>query len=400
MVPRTMKKYASQILSGIFILAAARVRAEVKVTVDYHYKDEASSSFTFKTVPPPSRNDAATSATFTVVDGEVDPNSGGVEKLNDAKLPEESDVPKENFFFDAGSPGGRIRVDLKTATTIRQVNTYSWHPNTRGPQVYKLYAADGTATNFKAAPKRGTSPESCGWVFVASVNTKPKSDGGGGQYGVSIANTNAILGNYRYLLFDIVSTEEDDDFGNTFYSEIDVIDARAPLPARSQAETTSDFIIKTVDGKCTITINTDKAPQLKDWAETKLGPALAEWYPKISAMLSGDGYVPPDHFKLTIKPMDGVAFTSAQNVLANSEWLKNELNGEALGSLVHEEVHVVQHFGYGAKNPGWLVEGSADYIRWFKFDADNMARTWSGSASMARIFRRNTTTATASPRIF
>ena len=51
----------SQILAGIFILAAARVRAEVKVTVDYHDKDQASSSFTFKTVPPPSRNDAATS---------------------------------------------------------------------------------------------------------------------------------------------------------------------------------------------------------------------------------------------------------------------------------------------------------------------------------------------------
>src|ERR1700740_1797208 len=129
LIPRTMKKYVSQVLAGIFILAAARVRAEVKVTVEYHDKDEASSSFTFKTVPPPSRNDAATSATFTVVDGEVDPNSGGVEKLNDGKLPEESDLPEENFFFNAGSPGGRIGVDLKTITDIRQVNTYSWHPN-------------------------------------------------------------------------------------------------------------------------------------------------------------------------------------------------------------------------------------------------------------------------------
>ena len=36
---------------------------------------------------------------------------------------------------------------------------------------------------------------------------------------------------------------------------------------------------------------------------------------------------------------------------------------------MHEEVHVVQQFGRnGVHNPGWLVEGSADYIRWFKYE--------------------------------
>src|SRR6185369_4603409 len=110
-----MEKHAGQILAGIFILAAATVSAEVKVTFDYHDNGEASSSFSFRTVPPPSTNDAATSATFTMVNGEVDPKSGGVEKLNDGKLPEEPDVPGENFFFNGGTPGGRIRVDLKAS---------------------------------------------------------------------------------------------------------------------------------------------------------------------------------------------------------------------------------------------------------------------------------------------
>jgi hypothetical protein len=31
-------------------------------------------------------------------------------------------------------------------------------------------------------------------------------------------------------------------------------------------------------------------------------------------------------------------------------------------------VHVVQQYGDGAHNPGWLAEGCADYIRWFKYE--------------------------------
>jgi len=33
----------------------------------------------------------------------------------------------------------------------------------------------------------------------------------------------ASLGKFRYLLFDCYVTETADEFGNTFYSEIDVI---------------------------------------------------------------------------------------------------------------------------------------------------------------------------------
>jgi hypothetical protein len=39
---------------------------------------------------------------------------------------------------------------------------------------------------------------------------------------VSISDPTGALGKYRYLLFDIVATEMEDDWGNTFYSEVDV----------------------------------------------------------------------------------------------------------------------------------------------------------------------------------
>jgi hypothetical protein len=293
-----------------------------------------------------------------------------MDKLHDGKLPGEEDQPGENFFFNAGTSGGRLRADLGRVIRLKQVNTYSWHPNARGPQVYKLYASDGTAANFDAAPKRGTDPASVGWKFLASVNTKPKGDAdGGGQYGVSIADTSGALGQFRYLLFDIAWTEDFDSFGNTFYSEIDAIDADASASAQNSSEASAasaPFKIQTADGKCEITIVTAAAPDLTDWAKDKLAPALAEWYPKIVALLPSEGYTAPTHFTLTIKPMDGVAFTSGSGVTANSTWLKSEIGREAVGSLIHEAVHVVQH--YRGRNPGWLVEGSADYIRWFLYE--------------------------------
>ena len=92
-------------------------------------------------------------------------------------------------------------MDLGGALDLKQVNTYSWHPSTRGPQVYKLYASDGEADNFKAKPKRGTDPVKCGWKLIAKVDTRPKTGDGGGQYGVSISDSDGSIGKYRYLLF-------------------------------------------------------------------------------------------------------------------------------------------------------------------------------------------------------
>jgi hypothetical protein len=108
-------------------------------------------------------------------------------------------------------------------TDIASVNSYSWYADTRAPQVYRVYAADGTDSHFNPAPGVKVDPVTCGWHEVAFVDTRTKEGDGGGQYGVSITDTSGSLGRYRYLLFDVYETESDDPWGNTFYSEIDVV---------------------------------------------------------------------------------------------------------------------------------------------------------------------------------
>ncbi len=165
----------------------------------------------------------------------MDPNAGGVNVLHDGQLPADADQPERNFFFAQGSNGGRLLVDLGEATNLKQVNTYSWHPGTRGPQVYRLFAADGSAKDFSARPGKGTDPEKTGWTLIASIDTRPKQGEPGGQYGVSISDPGGTLGKFRYLLFDISRTEADDPFGNTFSARSTSTTARSTPPNRPRS---------------------------------------------------------------------------------------------------------------------------------------------------------------------
>jgi len=225
-------------VAGVALRAASAGQSgtPVVVTVDRNASG-ATHAFKFARVPSPVADDVASKAKVTIVEGELDGNSGAVSAVIDGLLPRDEDEPGANFFFDEGLSGGRLAIDLTRTVTISQINSYSWHPNTRGPQVYSLYASTGTDPKFNAAPRADVDPASVGWVKITSVDTRPpgaQGDGMGGQYGVSIAARSGNLGTFRYLLFDCSATELQDNWGNTFYSEIDVIGKEAgPLRALS-----------------------------------------------------------------------------------------------------------------------------------------------------------------------
>ena len=208
-------------VGGAFVVRGAP--SDVKIVMDRNSGTQASRAFRFTEVPSPVKDDAAAKASLMIVDGEIDGNSAALSALTDGMLPGEEDEPDANFFFEQGTWGGRFRMDFGNAIEIAQVNSYSWHPNTRGPQVYKVYGSDGSDANFNGTPKANVDPASCGWKLIASVDTRTQFGENGGQYGVSVSGANGSVGKYRYLLFSVFQTEVDDEFGNTFYSEIDVI---------------------------------------------------------------------------------------------------------------------------------------------------------------------------------
>ena len=374
-------------LGAAFLLALTLVaRAEIRISIARYPGDGASARHKFDGVPAPVKNDAATTAKFTLVDGGRDANGGSLDQLHDGRLPSQADEPAANFFFNAGTDGGRIQIDLGSVIEIKQINTYSWHGGSRGPQVYQLYASTGRQEGFEPTPQRGTLPdlEQTGWTFVTNVDTRPKEGGGGGQYAASISDSRGALGKYRFLLFDIAPTSPTDRFGNTFFSEIDVIDRNGPeLVEATGGKDTATPITKsfsTADGQYHFTVNTTVAPDLTEWADTQLRPVILEWYPKLVAMLPSEGFKPTTN--ITIRFRDDMGGTPAAagggTMNCNAGWFRRELKREALGSTVHEMVHLVQRYGGGGRRgsgdtnytrmPGWLVEGIPDYIRWFIYE--------------------------------
>jgi hypothetical protein len=369
---RTMKK-ASTILT-ISALALATVHAAskaepgVKITTGSNSKDV---WFKVGDVPSIAKDDAASDATFTVVSGEPDEESGPLDVLHDDSGPTSPDSPEENFFF--GSTG-RIEVDLGKLIDVKSIDTYSWHVGGRAPQFYKVYVATGTESGFNKAPKEGTDPASCGWKLLGEVDTRPETGSGGGQHGAEVASdTGAALGKYQHVLFDINQGREP-----TFFSEIDVIDANAPEPKRISA---ADKIVKTYDsedGKYHYVLDASKAPDLIDWTEKDLLPVVKEWYPKLVALLPSEGYTAPEtiHLRYVKNISDGTpAFMTPDGVTLNAKWFRTELKGEAKGAVIHELVHVVQAYELAPKNnpepkdtPSWVVEGIADYVRWFIYE--------------------------------
>ncbi|UCD50981.1 MAG: DUF1080 domain-containing protein [Phycisphaerales bacterium] len=370
-------RLSAAVVSVVLVLVSV-LSAEIRVVVGHHPPEDAVGGFVLPKVPPPSQSDAAQKASVILVDGRRDRNGARLDVLNDGQVPTDEDQPGRNFFFAANTDGGRLLVDLDKAIAIEQINTYSWHPGSRGPQVYALYASDGSGAGFAAQPKKGTDPRTCGWALVAKVDTRPEQGAGGGQYGVSIRDTVGNLGTYRYLLFDIARTESDDPFGNTFYSEIDVVDPTSPVvPVEvPKAGEGAREVVEIDGGKYQIVIDTTETPDLTKWAHEELAPVVQKWYPRLVAMLPSEGYDAPAKVTITFSAnMRGVAATGGSRVRCAATWFRTQLIGEAKGAIVHELVHVVQSYGRSRRTnpnatrpPGWLVEGIADYIRWFLYE--------------------------------
>ena len=190
----------------------------LKLVIDHNAGAAATPAFKFEHVASP----AKTFAKVAVIAGTPDRGSADVTALVDGLTPTVEDEPGANLFFAANTWGGRIRLDLGEVKDVTEVRSYSWHPDSRAPQVYYVYGSDGTSPNFDPSPGTKKDLASCGWKQIAFVDTRPKSGDAGGQYAVSLTDSTGSLGRYRYLLFDVFETESDDVWGNTFYSEISV----------------------------------------------------------------------------------------------------------------------------------------------------------------------------------
>jgi hypothetical protein len=133
----------------------------------------------------------------------------------------------------------------------------------------------------------------------------------------------------------------------------------------------SDPPIATFRYPVEFTTDVSDAPEMKEWAE-KAARVCERQYPLINEELKSDGYKPPSQVTMTLKKdYRGVAATGGSRIVGSVKYFQDHPND--VGAMVHETVHVVQRYRT-RNNPGWLVEGVADYIRFFKYEPGKLGR--------------------------
>src|SRR5262249_27645530 len=76
--------------------------------------------------------------------------------------------------------------------------------------------------------------------------------------------------------------------------------------------------------------------------------------------------------------------TSGDRIIGSVAYFK-ERPGD-VGAMVHETVHVVQQYR-SRNNPGWLGEGIADYVRFFKYEPGKLGRLHPNRARVDGSYR-------------
>jgi hypothetical protein len=113
-----------------------------------------------------------------------------------------------------------------------------------------------------------------------------------------------------------------------------------------------------------ITVDTSKAPEMAKWA-ARTKSICEKTYPMIWAQLGSPGFRPPAAITIVLEDKDGVAWTAGGRITCCTGWFKH--HPDDCGAVIHELCHVVQ--SYHRRVPGWVTEGIADYVRWFKYES-------------------------------
>ena len=110
-------------------------------------------------------------------------------------------------------------------------------------------------------------------------------------------------------------------------------------------------------------------PEGKAWAE-RAQKVVAEWYPIVWRMLGTEGRTPHKKVNLVFKrTLSAPAYASGDTITVSGEWITRTPND--FGMMVHELTHLVQAYGGSrGERPGWLVEGIADYVRWWRYEPE------------------------------
>ncbi|MBC8066534.1 MAG: hypothetical protein H7Y17_17015 [Chlorobia bacterium] len=117
-----------------------------------------------------------------------------------------------------------------------------------------------------------------------------------------------------------------------------------------------------------IKIDVSDFPESRAWAE-KAKEVVAAWFPTVTSLLATEDWKAPKEINIVIKKeISAPAWASGNTITVSGKWITQ--HPDDLGMMVHEMTHLIQAYPRNKVNTGWLVEGIADYIRWWRYEPE------------------------------
>lgn len=117
-----------------------------------------------------------------------------------------------------------------------------------------------------------------------------------------------------------------------------------------------------------VTVETSAAPDLAEWGKNAAA-LMEQWYPVVWNLLGTEGAKPQTTIKVTFQlKQDAPAYATGGGIFVSVPWVR--AHPDDFGMMIHEMTHLVQAYPGSRTTPGWLVEGIADYIRWWRYEPE------------------------------
>ncbi|QEL16699.1 secretory protein [Limnoglobus roseus] len=144
-------------------------------------------------------------------------------------------------------------------------------------------------------------------------------------------------------------------------------DMKHPLVIREIA-IDSNPQVRTFRYPVEFSLDVTAAPGMREWGEQAIKICETQ-YPMICSELASKEFKPATQIRFVLKnDPNGLASSEGGIITGSFQYFRAHPND--FGVVVHEAVHCVQNYR-NKKLHGWLVEGIADYIRFWKYESQN-----------------------------
>ena len=264
----------------------------------------------------------------------------------------------------AADPAPPPRPVARAATAVAESSLAT------GSNQIRQFAFDGAPDTFFASEKNATKADHFTLTFDAPANVKavrvttgrPK---GGDELSAGVLEVSADGKKYEELAKFAEGSAAGAPKAKVKAIRVRPTDDLAhPLVVREIA-VDADPVVTAFRYPIEFVVDVTDAPEMRDWAENAVRVCERQ-YPMLCDELMSTGFKPLTVIRLALRGnYNGVAAAGGGRITGSVKYFK--ANPGDVGALVHETAHCIQMYR-GRGNPGWLVEGVADYVRFFKYE--------------------------------